>query len=97
MLKGLHKAMKDDGLYLMVDINGTGHLHLDSNMPFSTLLYAISCMHCVPASIGQGGEGLGAMWGEKKIRDYLALAGFKNIEMRSFETDPLNNWFVVRN
>ena len=95
VLKGIYKSLKVDGVYLMVDINGTGHVHKDAENPFAPSLYAISCMHCVPVSIGQGGEGLGAMWGEEKIKEYIADAGFSSVETKRFPTDPFNNWFVI--
>ena len=38
---------------------------LENNLefPMAPLLYAISCAHCTPISLGQGGDGLGTMWG----------------------------------
>jgi hypothetical protein len=53
-------------------------------------------MHCMPVSLAQGGEGLGAMWGEKRARDYLQWAGFRSIETHRLDHDVLNNWYVVR-
>ena len=95
LLKGIYKALKKDGHYVMVDINGTGHVHKDMENPFAPFLYSVSCMHCVPVSMGQGGEGLGAMWGIEKIRTFLNEAGFSEFELLNFESDPLNNWFVA--
>ena len=96
LLKGIHKSLKNDGVYLMVDINGTGCLHKDMQNPLSPMMYAISCMHCVPVSLGQGGEGLGAMWGERKIKEFLTETGFSEVETHTFDSDPLNNWFVIK-
>ncbi|HSK14114.1 MAG TPA: class I SAM-dependent methyltransferase, partial [Phnomibacter sp.] len=96
VLRGLYRTLKDDGVYLMVDINGTGHVHSDSANMFAPLLYSLSCMHCVPVSLGQGGEGLGAMWGEEKIMEYIVDSGFSSVEVKTFPSDPLNNWFVIR-
>ncbi|MBS9525623.1 methyltransferase domain-containing protein [Litoribacter alkaliphilus] len=95
VLRGIYKTLKPDGTYLMVDINGSGHLHQDKDNPFAQLLYAISCMHCVPVSLGQGGEGLGAMWGETRIRDYTREAGFSSITPYQFQSDPLNTYFII--
>jgi len=47
-------------------------------------------------SLAQGGEGLGAMWGEEKTHDYLRRAGFANIETHRLPHDIQNNWYVVR-
>ena len=48
------------------------------------------------ARLNEGGEGLGAMWGEEKTREYLTKAGFKSIEKYELPHDPMNNWYVVR-
>ncbi len=96
VLKGIHRALKADGVYLMQDISGTGHVHKDIAHPIGTFLYTVSCMHCMTVSLAQGGEGLGAMWGEEKTRDYLARAGFASVETRRLAHDIQNNWYVVR-
>jgi 2-polyprenyl-3-methyl-5-hydroxy-6-metoxy-1,4-benzoquinol methylase len=96
MLKGIHKALKADGTYLMQDINGSGHVHEDIDHPLGPLLYTVSCMHCMTVSLAQGGEGLGAMWGERKAYEYLQQAGFGSITTNRLAHDVQNNWYVVR-
>jgi 2-polyprenyl-3-methyl-5-hydroxy-6-metoxy-1,4-benzoquinol methylase len=96
VLRGIHRALKPDGVYLMQDISGTSHLHKDIEHPLGTLLYTVSCMHCMTVSLAQGGEGLGAMWGEEKAREYLRKAGFRSIETHRLAHDIMNNWYVVR-
>jgi hypothetical protein len=46
-------------------------------------------------SLAQGGEGLGAMWGEEKARELLKEAGFRAIEKHELAHDIQNNWYVV--
>ncbi len=96
VLKGIHKALKPDGVYLMQDIKGSSHVHKNINHPFGTFLYTASCMHCMTVSLAQGGEGLGAMWGEEKAREYLQRAGFRSVETKNLAHDIQNNWYVVR-
>lgn len=96
VLRGIHRALEADGTYLMQDISGTGHLDKDIEHPIATLLYTVSCMHCMTVSLAQGGEGLGAMWGEQKTREYLRKAGFRSVEMHRLAHDVQNNWYVVR-
>jgi 2-polyprenyl-3-methyl-5-hydroxy-6-metoxy-1,4-benzoquinol methylase len=96
VLKGIHKALEADGVYLMQDIKGSSHVHLNLAHPMGTFLYTVSCMHCMTVSLAQGGEGLGAMWGEEKTREYLARAGFRSVEKHEFAHDFQNNWYVVR-
>jgi 2-polyprenyl-3-methyl-5-hydroxy-6-metoxy-1,4-benzoquinol methylase len=95
LLKGIYKALKPDGVYLMQDISGTSHVHQDLDHPLGTFLYTVSCMHCMTVSLAQGGEGLGAMWGEEKTREYLGAAGFRNVETKRLAHDIQNNWYVV--
>lgn len=96
VLKGIHRALKNDGVYLMQDISGTGYLAEDKNHPIGTFLYAISCMHCMTVSLAQNGEGVGAMWGEAMTKEYLTKAGFSTIETNKLAHDIQNNWYVVR-
>jgi 2-polyprenyl-3-methyl-5-hydroxy-6-metoxy-1,4-benzoquinol methylase len=96
VLRGIYHALKQDGVYLMQDISGTSDLHEDIGHPLGTLLYAVSCMHCMTVSLAQGGEGLGAMWGERMTREYLTKAGFRSIETHRLDHDMMNNWYVVR-
>jgi 2-polyprenyl-3-methyl-5-hydroxy-6-metoxy-1,4-benzoquinol methylase len=96
VLKGIHKALKPDGVYLMQDIKGSSHVHKNIDHPFGTFIYAASCMHCMTVSLAQGGEGLGAMWGEEKAREYLQRAGFRSVETKNLAHDIQNNWYVVR-
>lgn len=96
VLKGIHRALKPDGWYLMQDIRGSSHVHKNIGHPIGTFLYAISTMHCMTVSLAQGGEGLGAMWGEEKTREYLRKAGFRRVQTNRLAHDIQNNWYVVR-
>ena len=96
VLKGIHRALKADGLYLMQDIRGSSQVYNNIGHPLGTFLYAISTMHCMTVSLAQAGEGLGAMWGEEKTREYLQEAGFRSIETNQLAHDIQNNWYVVR-
>jgi ubiquinone/menaquinone biosynthesis C-methylase UbiE len=95
VLKGIHRALKPNGTYLMQDISGTSDVHEDKQHPIGPFLYSISCMHCMTVSLAQDGEGLGAMWGEAKTREYLQKAGFSNVETHKLAHDIQNNWYVV--
>jgi ubiquinone/menaquinone biosynthesis C-methylase UbiE len=96
VLAGIHRALKPDGVYLMQDISGSSHVHKDIDHPIGTFLYTVSCMHCMTVSLAQAGEGLGAMWGEEKTREYLQEAGFRSIATHRFTHDIQNNWYVIR-
>ena len=96
VLRGIHRALTSGGIYLMQDIRGSSCVHNNVDHPIGTLLYTISCMHCMSVSLAQGGEGLGAMWGEEKAREYLRRAGFGLVETHRLAHDIQNNWYVVR-
>jgi ubiquinone/menaquinone biosynthesis C-methylase UbiE len=96
VLKGIYRTLKSDGIYLMQDIKGSSQVHKNIHHPLGTFLYTVSCLHCMTVSLAQGGEGLGAMWGEEKTREYLTRAGFRSIEKHELAHDIQNNWYVVK-
>jgi ubiquinone/menaquinone biosynthesis C-methylase UbiE len=96
VLKGIHRTLKSDGVYVMQDIKGSSQIHKNVGHPLGTFLYTVSCMHCMTVSLAQGGEGLGAMWGEEKTREYLERAGFRSVEKHELAHDIQNNWYVIR-
>jgi ubiquinone/menaquinone biosynthesis C-methylase UbiE len=96
VLRGIHRTLRSDGVYLMQDIKGSSHVHKNLDHPLGPFLYTVSCMHCMTVSLAQNGEGLGAMWGEEKTREYLERAGFTSVEKRELAHDIQNNWYVVR-
>jgi SAM-dependent methyltransferase len=96
LLKGIRRTLEPQGVYLMQDIQGSSHHHENVDHPGGPLLYMISCMHCMTVSLAQGGDGLGAMWGEQRARELLAEAGFTSVDVHLLEHDPFNAYFVVR-
>lgn len=97
LIKGIQRALRPSGVYLMQDIGGSTHLENNIDFPMASLLYSISCTHCTPISIGQGGEGLGAMWGWEMAVAMLENAGFESVDRHVLPHDPMNVWFVSRN
>ena len=95
MLRGIRRSLPGDGVYLMQDIQGSSYVHENMEHPGGPLLYMISCMHCMTVSLAQGGDGLGAMWGEEKARELLAEAGFTSVDVQLLDHDPFNAYFVV--
>jgi ubiquinone/menaquinone biosynthesis C-methylase UbiE len=96
LLKGIHRTVRGNGVYLMQEIKGSSHVHNNIAHPIGTFLYTVSCMHCMTVSLASGGEGLGAMWGEEKTREYLQRAGFGFVEKHELPHDIQNNWYVIR-
>jgi SAM-dependent methyltransferase len=96
VLRAIRDALRPDGVFLMVDIATSSHLERDLDNPMAPFLYTVSTMHCMTVSLAQGGEGLGACWGEEKARELLAEAGFWSVEVSTVEGDPLNLYYVCR-
>jgi 2-polyprenyl-3-methyl-5-hydroxy-6-metoxy-1,4-benzoquinol methylase len=96
LLQGIHRTLRPGGVYLMQDIKGSSYVRNNLTHPFGPFLYTVSTMHCMTVSLAQGGEGLGAMWGEEKAREYLQRAGFTSIEKHELAHDVQNNWYVMR-
>jgi SAM-dependent methyltransferase len=95
VLTGIARALRSNGTYLMQDIAGSSHHHLNMDHPVGPLLYTVSCMHCMSVSLAQDGMGLGAMWGEEKADEMLRAAGFNHIEVNKLDHDFQNNFYVV--
>lgn len=96
IITGINNALKPSGVYLMQDIGGSVNLEENLDFPMASLLYSISLTHCTPISIGQGGEGLGTMWGWQTAMTMLKKSGFSNVERYVLPHDPMNVWFVSR-
>jgi hypothetical protein len=75
LLKGIHCALRSGGVYLMQDIRGSSFVHKNVHHPVGTFLYTASCLHCMTVSLAQGGEGLGAMWGEERLANISSARG----------------------
>ncbi|MGX1307041.1 SAM-dependent methyltransferase [Amorphus suaedae] len=96
LLAGIRRTLAEDGVYLAQDVQGTSHHHGDRDHPLATLLYTVSCMHCTPVSLAQGGEGLGAMWGREVAERYFREAGFGSVEVHELPHDAQNFYYVCR-
>ena len=88
-------ALADGGTYLMVEPKVADELAQNLGNPFARMLYGMSCLHCVPQSLAQGGPGLGACWGESRARRLAERAGFgefHRLDVRS----PAMAFFALR-
>jgi 2-polyprenyl-3-methyl-5-hydroxy-6-metoxy-1,4-benzoquinol methylase len=95
VLEGIARGLKEDGVFLMVDIAASSNIEQNLNHPLAPYLYAVSCMHCMTVSLALNGDGLGAMWGEEKARQMLADAGFSRVDVKRVEGDILNNFYIA--
>jgi hypothetical protein len=96
MLRAIRRSLRQDGTFLMVDIGGSSDLEKNIPHPLGPFIYMMSCMHCMPISLGQGGPGIGAMWGVELASEMLAAAGFSDVRMSRLAHDRVNAYFVAR-
>ncbi len=96
VLRGIAEALRPGGVFLMQDIAGSSHVHKNLDHPIAPFGYAISCMHCMTVSLEQGGDGLGAMWGEEKALEMLKEAGFAEVKVEKLSHDIINVYYVAR-
>lgn len=96
VLAGIHRALKDDGTFLMQENRAHSHVHGNLDHPTAAFLYTVSCMHCVPVSLAQGGMGLGAMWGRELAERMLRKAGFASVSVHEPAHDIEKYIYAVR-
>lgn len=75
VLNKIRECLAPGGSYLMVEPRMDDKL-ANNQTAFGKMLYGISCLHCVPQSLSQGGPGLGACWGPKRAEEFARNAGF---------------------
>ncbi len=95
VLRAIAKALRPNGVFLMVDIAASSDLAGNLNHMLGPLLYTFSTMHCMTVSLALNGEGLGTMWGEQLARQKLAEAGFTNVEVKQVAGDMFNNYYIA--
>ena len=96
VLAAIRAALRPDGTFLMVDINASSNLEDNVDLPWGSFLYAISTFHCMAVSLGQGGDGLGTVWGVQLAERMLRDAGFGDVVLHELEDDPFNAYVVAR-
>lgn len=94
ILSRIREALAPGGTYLMVEPKAADRLQ-DNVNPFGKMLYSISCLHCVPQSLAQGGPGLGACWGETRARELAAQAGFGRFDVLPIRS-PAQSFYALQ-
>ncbi len=95
VLARIATALRHDGVFLMVDIKASSHLHENLDLPLGPFLYTVSTLHCMTVSLALGGSGLGTAWGAQVALAMLDQAGFATVEVKEIETDPVNTYYVA--
>jgi len=96
VLANVARALRSGGHFLMVDVAASSNLTENLDHPMGALYYATSTVHCMSVSLGQGGDGLGTMWGEQTARRMLAETGLAVEDVARVEGDIQNNYYICR-
>lgn len=95
VLGNVRRSLRQGGQFLMVDFKASSNVEDNIALPWGSLLYAMSTFHCMSVSLGLDGDGLGTAWGEQLARQMLQEAGLTNVETKTVESDPFNNYYVA--
>jgi 2-polyprenyl-3-methyl-5-hydroxy-6-metoxy-1,4-benzoquinol methylase len=96
-MRAIRAAIKPDGTWLIVDINGMSTPEENYAHPLGGLLYSFSVLDCLACSTHEeGGAGLGTLGlPERVARKMTTEAGFTRFIVRDFG-NPLNSFYEVR-
>jgi 2-polyprenyl-3-methyl-5-hydroxy-6-metoxy-1,4-benzoquinol methylase len=96
-MRAIRAAIKPDGTWLIVDINGMPTPEENHAHPLAGLLYSFSVLDCLSCSTcAEGGAALGTLGlPEPVARRMTAEAGFTRFTVRDFG-NPLNSFYEVR-
>ncbi len=96
VLAGIARSLRPGGVYLCADVGYSCNLADNVGLPFAPLAYTVSTMHCMPVSLGRGGEGLGEGWAGPQAMDLLAEAGFTDVVRHRPEWHEGFEYYVCR-
>ena len=96
VLQGIADSLRDDGVFLCVDINASSHVEDNLDHPLGTVLYSVSTFHCMTVSLALDGAGLGTVWGEQTANRMFREAGFTDVETKKIPEDIFNVYYIAR-
>ncbi|MDA4114275.1 MAG: class I SAM-dependent methyltransferase [Thaumarchaeota archaeon] len=93
-LSHAYESLKKRRGTLMIAEAPAGDRLEENFTPTGRILYCVSTMECVPASLDQDGIGLGTLMGESRLKDMVTSKGFTNF--RRIAETPLLNVYEAR-
>jgi 2-polyprenyl-3-methyl-5-hydroxy-6-metoxy-1,4-benzoquinol methylase len=93
-LRGIRKALRSGGVMLWSEADASDRLEENIGVRGRTL-YGASTMHCMTVSLASGGEGLGVVVGENRMREMALEAGFSSVARLSVK-NPYHQILVLR-
>lgn len=95
LLRAVHGAVAPDGVFLLLE-SAAADDPVDNTGPASTVLYGTSLLYCLPASLAEGGPGLGTLGlPPARIREYCGQAGFRSVRALP-SANPFNALYEIR-
>ncbi|MDO8364864.1 MAG: class I SAM-dependent methyltransferase [Actinomycetota bacterium] len=98
MMHAIRRAIKPDGVWLLVDIKALDTLEENVRKnPMASLMYGISVLSCMSSALSEeGGEGLGTLGlSENTAREMTAAAGFTRFQKLDVD-HAVNAFYEVR-
>ncbi|PAV78196.1 hypothetical protein WR25_25724 [Diploscapter pachys] len=96
-LREIHRVLKSDGRFAMLEIKGTSSIYKDKQMFGQAAItpYSLSVLHCLPiASNSEDALGLGTAWGQVRAESMLREAGFSKVDIVETPFFPLNVLYI---
>ncbi|PAV80347.1 hypothetical protein WR25_20638 isoform C [Diploscapter pachys] len=96
-LREIHRVLKSDGRFAMLEITGTSSIYKDKQMFGQAAItpYSFSVLHCLPiASNSEDALGLGTAWGQVRAESMLREAGFSKVDVVETPFFPLNVLYI---
>lgn len=87
-LSHTRQTLAADGTVLLVEWHAGDQIQ-DNFTPFGRLMYAASVTVCTPNALSQGGQALGTLPGERRLREVAVAAGFSRVRRVPVDA-PLN-------
>jgi SAM-dependent methyltransferase len=94
--KAIKGALKPDGTWLLVDINGGATLQ-DNLHPMGAMMYGFSILSCMTVSLALGGAGLGTLGLHMgKAQELAEAAGFTRFNRLEDLTNEFNAFYEIK-
>jgi SAM-dependent methyltransferase len=95
LVKGVHDALADDGIYVLLEISSADD-PADNVGQLATLNYGVSLLYCLTTSLADGGRGLGTCGlPPARVQELCVGAGFSQVRQVPID-DPFNVLYDVR-
>ncbi|XP_005106853.1 uncharacterized protein LOC101849487 [Aplysia californica] len=83
-LKGCRKVLKTGSHFAFMEIDGTGDVTANKDVPGCSLLYGVSIFNCVPQAYqSEDSTAYGACWGRAEAARLAGEAGFKVVSQHN--------------